>query len=138
MNETGRSGGDESRPPCILIVEDEVLLRMLLVDMLDELGFSAVEAGTAQDAMVCLRSDQRFEAAIIDLGLPDKMGDVLASEVRTFDARLPIVIGSGYGEDAVRAKFDGDPLIRFMGKPYLGNQVDTVLRSLGVQVPRGA
>ena len=65
-------------PGRVLVVEDEVLIRMLAVDMLEELGFAADEAGNAAEALQKLDgSGADYALIFLDIGLPDKKGDDL-------------------------------------------------------------
>ncbi|MGE0746959.1 MAG: response regulator, partial [Rhodospirillales bacterium] len=124
----------QSRRPTILVVEDDVLIRMGTVAMLEDLGFLVEEAGTAAEAMDKLRRlDGQFAATVLDLGLPDRSGDSLAGEVRAIDAAMPIVIASGYVNDALSRRFAGDARIRFLGKPFQPEQLAEALAGFGIR-----
>jgi CheY-like chemotaxis protein len=116
----------------ILLVEDEPLIRLSAVEDLESLGFKIETAGSAAEAMSKLKLIGDVEAAIIDLGLPDRKGDVLISEVRAIYPSMPIVIATGYSEDALRQRFKGDDRITFLSKPYVAEQLRTALASLNV------
>ena len=124
-----------SAPPCILLVEDEALVRMVTVEALRDLGFRVEEAASATEALakVGLLAG-RIDAAIVDIGLPDRRGDALAGELRAIFARLPIVIATGYGERC-RDGLGDEALTRFLGKPYDSAELTTILRDLGVRMP---
>ena len=116
----------------ILLVEDEILVRMVTIDALRDLGFRVEEAASAREALGKVGVlDGTIEAAIIDIGLPDRRGDALALEIRERFARLPIVIASGYSESAIEG-LDGDELVGFLGKPYDSKELTSVLDRLGV------
>ena len=120
-------------PARILLVEDEVLIQMTAVDQLEELGFRIETAASATEAMNKLKSSiGDIDAAIIDVGLPDRKGDVLVAEVRAIYPSMPIVIASGYGEDTLRSLFRADDRIAFLSKPYIAGQLRTALASLHV------
>ncbi len=126
-------------PPRVLVVEDEALVRMLAVDLLAELGFRVEESASATEAISKVRLlNGRIAAAVIDLGLPDRRGDVLATELRAMYASLPIVVASGYPEAGLRARFDGDRYLGFVGKPYDGAGLAAALGALGVDAPGAA
>jgi CheY-like chemotaxis protein len=129
---------EDAGPPCILVVEDEALVRMVAVDALEALGFRVEEAASGLEAInkACVLSG-RIDAAIIDVGLPDRKGDAVAAELRALDVNLPIVIASGYGADALQHRFEGDRLVSFLGKPYDPAQLGSTLRALGVEAPSG-
>ena len=116
----------------ILLVEDEPLIRLSTVEQLEDLGFKVETAGSATEAMSKLKLAGDVEAAIIDVGLPDRKGDILVGEVRAIYPWMPIVIATGYGEDALRERFKNDDRITFLGKPYMAEQLREALASLNV------
>ena len=75
-----------------------------------------------------------FAAAIIDLGLPDRPGDLLTKEVRQQWPDMPVVIASGRDRDEVRQAFAGDDKVAAVSKPYDINMLLAALRALGVPV----
>jgi CheY-like chemotaxis protein len=117
----------------ILVVEDEVMLQMLATDLLEELGLKVEIAGTATEAMNKLRlTSGGIDAAIIDLGLPDRRGDALASELRAVYPSLPIVFSTGYEEAGLRDRFKDHRRIAFLRKPYTSAQLCAALREVGI------
>ena len=100
----------------VLVVEDEVLIRMLAVDMLLDIGHEADEAGSAGEALAMLRAPGAvYSVVLLDLGLPDKHGDELVREIRQSHADLPLVVASGEDQFEVKArleKFSADTLPR--------------------------
>lgn len=105
--------------PRVLVVEDEVLIRMLAVDMLSEQGFEPDEAGTAAEALAKLRTPGAdYSLMFLDIGLPDQRGDDLIKEVRQFRPDLPLVVASGEDIGDLRQRLGGYPPIGFLGKPY--------------------
>ena len=122
-----------SGPRRILVVEDEVMLQMLVIDCLEEIGFKVETAGTATEALNKLRVvPGAFEGAIVDIGLPDRSGDVLVAEIRALFPSLPIVIASGRDVTGLRQRFGNDRLIAALGKPYTPDQLTAALRSIGI------
>lgn len=116
----------------ILLVEDEVLVRLFAVDALEDAGFSVEQAGTAADALRALDQTQGVRAAVVDLGLPDRSGDQLAIELRERRAGLPILIASGRSERELNDRFPGDNGIAVLVKPYTASMLVEALGSLGV------
>ncbi len=103
----------------VLVVEDEVLIRMLAVDMLLDLGREADEAGSAAEALEMLRAQgATYAAVLMDLGLPDRHGDDLVRDIRTSHAQLPLIVASGEDQSQVQARLKEFQPIRFLGKPY--------------------
>jgi PAS domain S-box-containing protein len=119
----------------VLVIEDEALVRMLAVDLLNELGLEAEEAGTASEALSRLRAGpERFDAVLVDVGLPDLRGDALAREIRAFAPALPLVLASGYDIADLKALVKDDDRLGFLGKPYDIDRMRSVLSSFGIPV----
>ncbi|HZA67803.1 MAG TPA: response regulator, partial [Geminicoccaceae bacterium] len=126
----------DGRAPRVLVVEDEALVRMATVETLSDLGFQVEQAASATEAIGKVRVlAGRIDAAIIDVGLSDRKGDALAAELRAMSAKLPIVMASGYLEQTVTARFEGDRLVAFVGKPYDREGLESALRTVGVEAP---
>lgn len=124
-----------SRMTTILIVEDEFLVRLGIVDVLEETGFVALEASSAAEALGILSAEQDVAATVLDIGLPDRRGDDLARALRKARPAMPVVIASGHVEAALQQAFAGDPLVRFLGKPYDDSDLIALLGKLGVATP---
>jgi DNA-binding response OmpR family regulator len=124
--------GDGSKPR-ILIVEDEVLVRMFAVDALEDEGFSVEESATATEALGKLQAlNSEIVAAIIDLGLPDRPGDQVAAEMRAIRADLPILIASGRSERELKERFVLDGRVGIVVKPFTGPMLLHALEKIGV------
>ncbi|MCS3515544.1 MULTISPECIES: response regulator [Pseudomonas] len=83
----------------ILVVEDDAIVRMLIVDVLEELEFSVLEAADAKAALAVVEnSAQVIDLMMTDVGLPDMDGKQLATRVRELRPALPILFASGYAE----------------------------------------
>ncbi len=115
----------------VLVVEDEVLIRMLAVDMLLDLGREADEAGTAAEAIELLRAPGAdYALVLLDLGLPDRRGDDLVRDIRQSHTGLPLIVASGEDQTEVTARLKDFAPICFLGKPFdldgLKNAMETV------------
>jgi len=125
-----------AEPARILVVEDEVMLQMLATDLLEELGLKVEVAGSATEAMAKLRlASGRISAAIVDVGLPDRRGDALASEMLASYPSMPIVFSTGYEESGLRDRFRQQRQIAFLRKPYTSDQLRAALRDVGQLLP---
>ena len=86
----------------VLVVDDEPLVRMVAVEILDELGYSVMEAEDGLSAMKILKARQDIDLLVTDVGLPNGMnGRQLADAVRADRPDLPILFVTGYAENAV-------------------------------------
>jgi Response regulators consisting of a CheY-like receiver domain and a winged-helix DNA-binding domain len=122
----------------ILIVEDELLVRMFAVDALEDAGFQVEQAGTAAEAVRSFSQlGENLDAVIIDLGLPDRSGDELAAELRALRADIPILIASGRSEREIRDRFANDAHLGVLVKPYTASMLVDALESVGVKTSEG-
>jgi CheY-like chemotaxis protein len=123
------------RQPIALLVEDDVLIRMVTAEVLGDMGFRVEEAASAAEALgkVTLAADG-IDIAIIDVGLPDRKGDELATDLRAMFSKLPIALATGYSESSLTTHFASDPFIAYLGKPYDMAQLTSVLASLRVGI----
>ena len=84
----------------ILIVDDDGALRQSLAEQLElHEEFAAVECDTAARALEMVRAE-RFDAILLDIGLPDTNGVELCRELRRAGVQVPIVMLTGAGSDA--------------------------------------
>jgi DNA-binding response OmpR family regulator len=124
--------------PSILIVEDHHATRRFLADNLAVDGFEPLEATSAADALSRL-SSVRPEVMVLDLGLPDRDGLQLLSEIRAtvrgggpLDPQLPVLVLSGRGSelDRIRGFERGadDYLVKPFSYPELRGRLDALLR----------
>lgn len=125
----------QSGPARVLIVEDEMLVRMFAVDALEDVGFQVLQAGDAAEASSALAGAPEVSAVIVDMGLPDRPGDQLAAELRAKLQNLPILIASGRSERELKDKFAADKRIGVLVKPYTASMLIGALASLGVPAP---
>jgi len=117
----------------VLIVEDEVMIQMLAVQYLEERGLKADVAGSATDALNKLRLiPGGVDAVVIDLGLPDRPGDVLVREIRSLFPTMPIVLASGAQHRELEKLARQQPRLAIVGKPYTADALIAALRGLGI------
>jgi len=97
--------GDGER---VLIIEDEPAVRMLVREVLEQLRYEAVEFADPLAAVPYLASDERIDLMISDVGLPGMSGRELAETARAYRPDLPILLITGYAENAaIRSGFLG-------------------------------
>ena len=116
---------NSSAMPRLLVVEDEYLIRMLLEDMLDDLGYGiAAAVGTLSEARQ-IAADGDFSAAILDVNLDGQeiypVADILTKR------GLPFVFVTGYGERRLPEPYRGRPALQ---KPFQAEQLKTTLAGL--------
>jgi CheY-like chemotaxis protein len=96
---------DEHRSPdgeTVLVVDDEPSVRMLITEVLEELGYHALEAEDGQAGLKLLEEKRRIDLMITDVGLPGGMnGRQLADAALTTRPDLKVLFITGYAENAV-------------------------------------
>nr|WP_285294593.1 ATP-binding protein [Aureimonas altamirensis] len=104
----------------VLVVDDETLVRMLLVDAVTEVGFAGLEAGDGAEALDILSSDATIDLLVTDIGLPGGMnGRQLADEARALRPGLKVLFVTGYAETAVQGDTDRlPPGMQIITKPF--------------------
>ncbi|CUX68117.1 Sensor protein [Agrobacterium tumefaciens str. Kerr 14] len=78
----------------VLLVEDNVLIRMSDADMVGDLGYEVIEAGSAEEALALLESGD-IAILVTDLGLPGMSGEEFSREVRRRWPQIGIVFSTG-------------------------------------------
>jgi CheY-like chemotaxis protein len=111
--------------PRLLVVEDEYLIRMLLEDMLADLGYDVAAAVGSMAEARELAAHGDFNAAILDVNLDGEesypVADILAAR------GLPFVFVTGYGERSLPEPYARHPAL---AKPFQAEQLKTVLDSV--------
>jgi CheY-like chemotaxis protein len=118
----------------VLVVEDEVLIQMLAVQYLEEHGLKVDVAGSATDALNKLGLiPGGVDAVVIDLGLPDRPGDVLLRDIRGVFPTIPVVLASGAQEENLTQLAEEHTRIAIVSKPYTAQTLIAALRQLGIR-----
>jgi PAS domain S-box-containing protein len=103
----------------VLVVDDEPTVRMLVSDVLRELGYVTIEAEHAAGGLTVLRTGRRFDLLISDVGLPGGMnGRQFAEAARVLQPDLKVLLITGYAENAVLGQ---EPLgngMHVLSKPF--------------------
>ena len=117
----------ETRPR-VLVVDDEALIRMNTSDMLDEIGFSSLEAGSADDAFALLGEHPEIGIMIADLQMPGTSGEELVRRARKLHPELKIIVATGHAPEpfAGRAEFAG---VSFLAKPFAIAELRSALKA---------
>ena len=103
----------------VLIVDDEPSVRMLVTEVLAELGYTAIESADGASALQVLRSDARIDLLVTDVGLPGGMnGRQLADFGRIARPALKILFITGYAEKAAMGAGGLDEGMAILTKPF--------------------
>lgn len=114
----------------VLVVEDEEPVRMLVIDVLQELGYSTLEAGDGKAALPHLQSEERIDLLVSDVGLPGLNGRQLAEMARQYRPDLRVLFMTGYAPDAQdRGDFLGVGM-DMMTKPFTVDELALRVRTM--------
>src|ERR1700742_2218523 len=119
-----------SRGGSVFLVEDEVMIRMMVADMLLELGYSIVaEAGEISEA-IRLAQSVEFDLAILDVNVNGKVISPVAGLIAA--RNRPFIFATGYGSSGLPAEYRDRPALQ---KPF---QIETLARAIEQALNRTA
>jgi CheY-like chemotaxis protein len=115
----------------VFLVEDEVMIRMMVADMLEELGYRiAAEAGEIGEAIRLVQCTD-FDLAILDVNVNGKVISPVADMIKA--RNRPFIFATGYGSSGLPEEYRDRPALQ---KPFqletLGKMIDMALKSAPV------
>lgn len=117
----------------VLVVEDDPSVRLLVVQVLEELGYRAIETEGGRDAISILQSARTLDLMISDVGLPGLNGRQLAELARESRPGLPILFMTGYAEQAREQSAFLAEGMEIITKPFA---IDQLARRIGAILDR--
>ena len=118
------------QPPRVLIVEDEYLVRDMIVREMVLAGFDVLEAANAEDALALTSTIDRLDLLFTDIRLRGMNGWQLAEQIRLRFMLVPVIYASGYAERIAPL-----PRSKFLQKPYMPSQVFNAAAEFGIKLP---
>jgi signal transduction histidine kinase len=115
-----------SRDVRVLVVDDDSAVREVTAAILDDLGYSVVEAGSGGAALEVLDSEERIDLMLLDFAMPGMNGAEVAREVRARRPDVPILFVTGYADTTSLADTGEDVIVR---KPYVQHELAAKLAS---------
>jgi CheY-like chemotaxis protein len=132
--EPGQTRGEAPRAEQgerVLLVDDEPTVRMLVTEVLEELGYTAIEAPDGAAGLLVLQSDARIDLLITDVGLPGGMnGRQVADAGRALRPDLKVLFITGYAENAVVGPGDLESGMHVLTKPFGLDDLASRIREL--------
>jgi two-component system, response regulator PdtaR len=114
----------QKSPACVLVVEDEILIRVLIADELRAEGFSVVEAATAEEALSYFQAGVQVDLVLSDIELPGAVNGIdLIRRLRARAPNLLTVLTSGHTPGVHEAE-------AFLPKPYDVRQAVALVATL--------
>jgi PAS domain S-box-containing protein len=119
----------------VLVIEDDPSVRLLIGEVLRELGYACLEAADGQVALPLITSNVRLDLMITDVGLPGLNGRQVAEIARQYRPDLRILFVTGYAEHATeRGRFLG-PGMQMITKPFALDALAVKIREMIVPAP---
>jgi len=124
---TGELPEDDTIPPApaprpgrgtVLVLEDEEMVRAIVVEVLEELGFEIIEAADGPAGLEILQSSRGIDLLVTDIGLPELNGRQVADAARLLRPALKILFMTGYAETAAMADGFLAPGMQMITKPF--------------------
>lgn len=111
----------------VLVVEDEFLIRLSMVDSLEDQAHIVFEAGNAADALRIL-AEEAVDVMVADIGLPDMSGAMLARQAHAQFPNLRIIFATGRDDPSLIARDSGIANPVMLRKPYTLEALRNALR----------
>jgi signal transduction histidine kinase/CheY-like chemotaxis protein len=129
----------EGRDACdVLVVEDNEMVRSLIVGMLGTFGYRVVEAGSPGDALrAAADPGTRIDLLVTDVVMPEMNGRELSGRVRELRPGLPVLFVSGYTQDVAIPVGESEEGVRFLKKPFTVGEFLEAVRALRSGAGRG-
>jgi PAS domain S-box-containing protein len=126
--EAPRTGAGET----VLVVDDEPTIRMLVTEVLEDLGYSAIQAEEGPSALKALQAARRVDLLVTDVGLPGGMnGRQLAEAARMIQPKLRVLFITGYAETVALNPDHLEPGMHVLTKPFamavLGERIKAII-----------
>ena len=138
LTEVGRQAAAEnSRPPDagardrVLVVDDEETVREVIGRLVIRMGFDPLFAEDGLDALNLLDTGGSWAAVVLDVAMPRLDGFATLAKLRNSQPDLPVVLISGYSNEATSVSALNDPLTAFLQKPFSPSALDRAFTKLG-------
>ena len=134
----GAVGGAERNRPtpapalhgsgCVLLVDDEAIIRNMGSRLLASLGYEAITAADGEEGVALFRENRhRIMAVMLDLVMPKMDGRAAFHAIRAIDETVPVVLCSGFSTEATLVELQSHPRVQMLPKPYGRTELGEVL-----------
>ena len=133
----GQGGRHAATGETVLVVEDEPMVRAVILEMLGEQGYRTLEAVDGPSGLRILRTDARIDLLVTDVGLPGMNGRQLADQARETRPDLKILFITGYAESVAIAEGFLQPGMEMITKPFDLENLSQRIREHGFGLAHG-
>jgi signal transduction histidine kinase/CheY-like chemotaxis protein len=119
------------RRGAVLVIDDEPGVRLVAARVLERIGFVVLQAEDGPAGLELFRQwAEAIEWVLLDLMMPDMSGGQVFAELQRIQPGTPVVMMSGYAEDATTRRFDGGVPAGFLQKPFTLQELREVVRQV--------
>ena len=122
-------------PLCVLVVEDELLIRWSMAETLAAAGHRVIEAGDAAAARRVLKSGEVVNVVFLDLRLPDANDLTLLADVRRLAPQSAVVVMTAHGTAEIAARASQLGAYAVLDKPFELHDVEPLTRQAYLNRP---
>ncbi|RFU44499.1 PAS domain S-box protein [Paraburkholderia sp. DHOC27] len=113
----------------VLVAEDEEVVRLLVVEVLSDLGYRVLEAADGRAALRILQSTQKIDLFVTDIGLPEINGRQVVDAAREMRSSLKVLFMTGYAEVAADGQFLEKDM-ELISKPFTVDKLAAKIREM--------
>ena len=118
-----------SEPGLVLVVEDEDPVRRYTVSLLEDLGFTVLQAHDGSEAIAILRErSTEIGAMLLDHSMPGLSGEEVLAELQREGLSVPVVLTSGHDRTSLEHRFAGYDIAGYLQKPFRVEKLDETVR----------
>jgi PAS domain S-box-containing protein len=114
----------------VLVIEDEPIVRALVLDVLQEMGYQTIEAADGPSGLQLLQSRQRVDLLVTDIGLPGLNGRQVADAARLTRPDLKVLFMTGYAENAAYARGFLEAGMSMITKPFTLDTLELTVQEI--------
>jgi PAS domain S-box-containing protein len=130
-NQDGRALPPDAEGKTVLVVDDEPTVRLLVTDVLEDMGYRAIEANDSAAGLRILESDRAIDLLVSDVGLPGGMnGRQMADLGRALRPELRVLFITGFAENALLNNGQLEPGMTVLTKPFAVDTLAARIREL--------
>ena len=111
----------------ILLIDDEVMLRDLLAEMLESNGYNVIKVGSGSEALKILTEEIKVDLVIVDFNMPDMNGLETTKKIRGLNLKMPIILSSGSMGLEEKINYKESGITATLTKPY---EFDTMFSTI--------
>jgi CheY-like chemotaxis protein len=127
----GRVASQAPGQGVVLVVDDEPLVRMLVVTALEDMGHTVLEAEDGAQGLRILQSDAAIDMVVTDVGLPGGMnGRQMIDAARCDRPATPVLFITGYAENAIIGNGHLEPGMQILTKPFAVGDLEDRVRAM--------